>query len=148
MARRNLIWAGVHLGNTFGGAGVIAGRIRVFSWQLLRWLKIGCGDSLDLSWDVLEVPVSRRPFWNVINSIKYFYLVFTVAINITLFGGGGAKNNFSILSSSTGGGGGGFGKFGFGRDESPRTILTKQYSINAINTNTVHTDINASTAFK
>lgn len=31
---------------------------------------------------------------------------------------------------------------------SPSTIFTKQYSINAMNTNMVQTDINASTAFK
>lgn len=36
----------------------------------------------------------------------------------------------------------------FGIVQSPRTIFTKQYSIRAINTNTVHTDINASTAFR
>ena len=63
------------------------------------------------------------------------------------------------------GGGGGVG--GFGGSESPKTILTKQYSIKAINTNlksinvikiplnffirktyTVHTDMKASTAFR
>ena len=47
-----------------------------------------------------------------------------------------------------GGGGGGGGGFGAGRSESPSTIFTKQYSIKAINTNIVHTDIKASTAFK
>lgn len=38
--------------------------------------------------------------------------------------------------------------FTFGSVVSPSTIFTMQYSINAINTNIVQTDINASTAFK
>lgn len=38
--------------------------------------------------------------------------------------------------------------FTFGMVVSPRTILTMQYSINAMNTNIVQTDMNASTAFK
>lgn len=38
--------------------------------------------------------------------------------------------------------------FIFGSVVSPSTILTMQYSINAMNTNIVQTDINASTAFK
>lgn len=46
-------------------------------------------------------------------------------------------------------GGGGVGGFGGGGiSESPSTMFTKQYSINAINTNIVHTDIKASTAFR
>lgn len=47
-------------------------------------------------------------------------------------------------------GGGGFDLFGTFTGDSPITniIFTKQYSINAINTNIVQTDIKASTAFK
>ena len=45
-------------------------------------------------------------------------------------------------------GGGGGGGFAGGASESPRTMFTKQYSIKAMNTNIVHTDINASTAFR
>lgn len=45
------------------------------------------------------------------------------------------------------GGWGGDAGFG-GVSESPRTMLTKQYSINAMNTKTVQTDMNASTAFR
>lgn len=37
---------------------------------------------------------------------------------------------------------------GLGMAQSPSTIFTKQYSIRAMNTKIVHTDINASTAFK
>lgn len=48
------------------------------------------------------------------------------------------------LEEGGGGGGAGFG----GVSESPRTMFTKQYSINAMNTNTVQTDMKASTAFR
>jgi len=73
-----------------------------------------------------------------------------------------SKNFSNLFSGGTGGSGGGIG---FGSDESPKkktfnlsssilisshalpnTIFTKQYSIKAINTKTVHTDIKASTA--
>lgn len=47
-----------------------------------------------------------------------------------------------------GGGGGCLFLLIFGIVVSPSTILTKQYSIRAMNTKIVHTDINASTAFK
>lgn len=46
-----------------------------------------------------------------------------------------------------GGGGGGAG-FAAGVSESPRTMFTRQYSISAMNTNTVQTDMKASTAFR
>lgn len=46
------------------------------------------------------------------------------------------------------GGAGGGGLNAGGASESPRTIFTRQYSINAINTKIVQTDIKASTAFK
>lgn len=46
-----------------------------------------------------------------------------------------------------GGGGGGAG-FAAGVSESPRTMFTRQYSISAIKTNIVQTDMKASTAFK
>ncbi|KYN18546.1 hypothetical protein ALC57_09226 [Trachymyrmex cornetzi] len=46
-----------------------------------------------------------------------------------------------------GGGGGGAG-FAVGVSESPRTMFTRQYSISAMNTNTVQTDMKASTAFR
>lgn len=46
-----------------------------------------------------------------------------------------------------GGGGGGVGFFA-GASESPSTMFTRQYSIKAMNTKTVQTDMNASTAFK
>lgn len=48
------------------------------------------------------------------------------------------------LEEGGGGGGAGFG----GVSESPRTMFTRQYSINAMNTNTVQTDMKASTAFR
>lgn len=51
----------------------------------------------------------------------------------------------AVLEDGGGGGGGGFTTVG---SESPRTMFTRQYSINAMNTNTVQTDIKASTAFK
>lgn len=46
------------------------------------------------------------------------------------------------------GGAGVGGGFAAGASESPSTMLTRQYSINAMNTNTVQTDIKASTAFR
>jgi len=46
-----------------------------------------------------------------------------------------------------GGGGGGAG-FAVGVSKSPRTMFTRQYSISAMNTNTVQTDMKASTAFR
>lgn len=46
-----------------------------------------------------------------------------------------------------GGGGGGAG-FAAGVSESPRTMFTRQYSIRAMNTNIVQTDMKASTAFR
>ena len=48
------------------------------------------------------------------------------------------------LEDGGAGGGAGFG----GASESPRTMFTRQYSINAMNTKIVQTDINASTAFR
>lgn len=44
-----------------------------------------------------------------------------------------------------GGGGGGFSD---GASESPRTILTRQYSMSAMKTKIVQTDMNASTALR
>ncbi|KYN34573.1 hypothetical protein ALC56_11061 [Trachymyrmex septentrionalis] len=65
-----------------------------------------------------------------------------------------AKSISKILSSLAesevlehGGGGGGAG-FAVGVSESPRTMFTRQYSISAMNTNTVQTDMKASTAFR
>lgn len=52
------------------------------------------------------------------------------------------------LTGGTGVGCGGFAFGGFGIFVSPSTMLTKQYSMRAINTNIVHTDMNASTAFR
>jgi len=50
----------------------------------------------------------------------------------------------AVLEDGGGGGGAGFA----GASKSPRTIFTRQYSIKAINTNTVQTDMKASTAFR
>lgn len=50
----------------------------------------------------------------------------------------------AMLEAVGGGGGAGFG----GASESPRTMFTRQYSIRAMNTNTVQTDMKASMAFK
>lgn len=46
--------------------------------------------------------------------------------------------------------GGDLGDLGLaaGASESPRTMFTRQYSINAMKTKIVHTDMKASTAFK
>lgn len=46
------------------------------------------------------------------------------------------------------GGGGGGGTFAAGPSESPSTMFTRQYSINAMNTKIVQTDMKASTAFR
>ncbi|KAI9579375.1 hypothetical protein GQX74_004847 [Glossina fuscipes] len=75
-------------------------------------------------------------------------------------GGAGAIVGFKIIrdscrgiqgpSASNGAGsaaGLGGGAMGFGIGVSLKTILIKQYSIKAMNTNTVQTDMNASTAF-
>lgn len=50
----------------------------------------------------------------------------------------------AVLEDGGGGGGAGFA----GASESPRTMFTRQYSISAINTKTVQTDMKASTAFR
>jgi len=50
----------------------------------------------------------------------------------------------AVLEDGGGGAGAGFA----GASKSPRTIFTRQYSIKAINTNTVQTDMKASTAFR
>lgn len=68
----------------------------------------------------------------------------------TLFGA--YAKSLADWAAPGGGGGGGAGSFGvfgcFGIVVSPSTMFTKQYSINAMNTKIVHTDIKASTAFR
>lgn len=54
----------------------------------------------------------------------------------------------AVPEDDDGGGGGGGGGFAAGASESPRTMFTRQYSISAMNTNTVQTDMKASTAFR
>lgn len=71
---------------------------------------------------------------------KCIFFTFTFPCeNSNSFGGGGGGGGCDCLRGSG---------FGFGSTVSPNTMFTKQYSISAINTKIVQTDMNASTAFK
>lgn len=68
--------------------------------------------------------------------------------DVTLVAISNILSSFAVSALLQDGGGGGGGGFAAGASESPRTMFTRQYSINAMNTNIVQTDMNASTAFK
>uniref|UniRef100_A0A1A9WRN4 Uncharacterized protein n=1 Tax=Glossina brevipalpis TaxID=37001 RepID=A0A1A9WRN4_9MUSC len=69
-----------------------------------------------------------------------------VCITLSQNGADSGLGSGSFLADSGAGLGGGI--IGFGIGVSLNTILIRQYSIKAMNTNTVQTDINASTAFR